>query len=132
VARSVAQGQLSKPDYTAVPSAVFSNPEIATVVRPGLTHYTCFVLIYDTASAQGGRTAREELLLMMCFLLHPVHDCGPPCKATAKPGLKHSRTNARSRPLPASASRPSQPGLLRSFHGALATRWVLAQGLLCS
>ena len=38
VAKSVAQGQLSKPDYNAVPSAVFSHPEIATVVRPPAEH----------------------------------------------------------------------------------------------
>ncbi|KXZ48583.1 hypothetical protein GPECTOR_26g486 [Gonium pectorale] len=34
VAKSVVLGQLTSPDYWAVPSAVFSNPEIATVVRP--------------------------------------------------------------------------------------------------
>jgi len=31
VAKSVVKGELTKPDYTAVPSAVFSNPELATV-----------------------------------------------------------------------------------------------------
>jgi glutathione reductase (NADPH) len=32
VAKTVALGQPSVPDYTAVPSAVFCNPEMATVV----------------------------------------------------------------------------------------------------